>query len=183
LSLDNIKAALPASDEPTREQIDTSLKSLANVINDLRNYIFDLRPQALRDKGLFARLEGLLKELRVNTLLSIQANIDTEINYYLTDLQASHIFHIAHEALSNAARHARAKRITLALTREDVRVILRVEDDGIGFIMPQLDRHGHHGLANIQKRAAILEANLEIDSAPNRGTRLTLTLIGLAEPR
>lgn len=183
LSLDNIKAALPPSNEPILEQIDTSLKSLANVINDLRNYIFDLRPQALRDKGLLARLEGLLKELRVNTLLSIQANLDPEINNYLTDLQASHVFHIAHEALSNAARHARAKRITVSLTREGTQVILRVEDDGIGFIMPLLNNHGHHGVANIQKRATILEADIKIDSAPNRGTRLMLTFNGLAEPR
>lgn len=183
LSLDNIKAALPPSNESILEQIDTSLKSLANVINDLRNYIFDLRPQALRDKGLLARLEGLLKELRVNTLLSIQANLDTEINHYLTDLQASHLFHIAHEALSNAARHARAKRITVSLTRQGTQVILRVEDDGIGFTMPLLNKHGHHGVANIQKRAAILEADLKIDSVPNGGTRLMLTLNGLPEPR
>ncbi|MFN8454217.1 MAG: GAF domain-containing sensor histidine kinase [Anaerolineae bacterium] len=183
LSLDNIKATLPSANEAVREQIDTSLKSLANVINDLRNYIFDLRPQALRDKGLLARMEGLLKELRVNTLLSIQANLDPNINHYLTDLQASHIFHIAHEALSNAARHGRAKRITAFLTREGTQVTLRIEDDGVGFVMPELNHHGHHGLANIQKRAAILEADLKIESAPNRGTRLTLTVNGLTEPR
>ncbi len=183
LSLDNIKAALSPVDEPILEQIDTSLKSLANVINDLRNYIFDLRPQALRDKGLLARLEGLLKELRVNTLLLIQANLDPEINHYLTDLQASHVFHIAHEALSNAARHARAKRIMVSLIREEAQVMLRIEDDGIGFTMPELNNHGHHGLANIQKRAAILEADLKIESAPHKGTRLTLVCNGLAEPR
>jgi signal transduction histidine kinase len=183
LSLDNIKAALPSNSEDIQEQIDVSLKSMASVINDLRNYIFDLRPQALRDKGLFARLDGLIKELRVNTLLAIQAEIDPEVNHYLTDPQASHIFHIAHEALSNAARHAHAKKIKVNLARQGTQVILRIEDDGIGFSMPALQLHGHHGLANIQKRAKILEADLKIGSAPGQGTCITLNVIGLSKPR
>jgi signal transduction histidine kinase len=182
LSMDNIKATLPPQREDIQDQIDASLKSLASVINDLRNYIFDLRPQALRDKGLYARLEGLVKELRVNTLLSIQATIDPEINHYLTDPQASHIFHIAHEALSNAARHAKAKRIAVSLTRENSLITLQIEDNGVGFNMHTLDKHGHHGLGNIQKRAAILGADLKLESAPHQGTHITLTVMGLVKP-
>jgi signal transduction histidine kinase len=179
LSLDNIKATLPPDNEIARTQIDLSLKSLANVINDLRNYIFDLRPQALKNKGLYARLEGLIKELKVNTLLPIQVEIDPDINHYVTDLQASHIFHIAHEALSNAARHARPKKISLGLTQHDSTITLRIEDDGKGFQIPNSVTHGHHGLANIRKRAAILDADLKIESESNLGTRLTLQLNGV----
>lgn len=178
LSLDNIKAALPPSGEELRGQIDVSLKSLAGVITDLRNYIFDLRPHALKTKGLYARLEGLIKELKVNTLLPIQTEIDPNINDYLTDVQASHIFHIAHEALSNAARHAQAKKIWVNLIRQDGTITLQVEDDGIGFQVPAAISHGHHGLANIQKRAVILDAKLNIDSSPDHGTRLTLAVNG-----
>ncbi|MCK6630168.1 MAG: GAF domain-containing sensor histidine kinase [Anaerolineae bacterium] len=181
LTLDNAKALLPAEDEAAREQIDLSLKSLALVINDLRNYIFDLRPQALKSKGLYARLEGLVKELRVNTLLPIQMQIDPDINSYVTDQQASHLFHIAHEALSNAARHARPKRIGVSLTRQDDILTLQVEDDGIGYVLPKTIVHGHHGLANMQKRASILNADLQIETAPNQGTRLTLTLSGISK--
>ncbi len=179
LSLDNIKATLPPENDLARTQIDLSLKSLGNVINDLRNYIFDLRPQALKTKGLYARLEGLIKELKVNTLLPIHVEIDSDINNYVTDLQASQIFHIAHEALSNAARHARPKKINLALIRQGNLLILRVEDDGHGFLVTDSINHGHHGLSNIRKRAAILDADLRIDSAPNQGTRLILQLGGV----
>lgn len=179
LILDNTKALISPANETVRDQIDLSLKSLANVINDLRNYIFDLRPQALKSKGLYARLEGLIKELRVNTLLPIQAEIDPEINDYVNDLQASHIFHIAHEALSNAARHARAKKINLSLTCQADTLTLHIEDDGIGFIPPDNISHGHHGLANIEKRASILNAELSIESLPRQGTTLILKLSGL----
>jgi signal transduction histidine kinase len=178
LSLDNLKASLPPSNMETHEQIDLSLKSLASVISDLRNYIFDLRPQASKTKGLQAQLEGLVKELKVNTLLPIQAEIDQEINACVSELQASHIFHIAHEVLSNAVRHAHAKKVWLRLTCQGDRITLQIEDDGIGFRAPGTIPPGHRGLANIQKRASILGAVLEIDSAPGQGTRLKLTIPG-----
>lgn len=181
LLLDNAKALIPPENEAARDQIDVGLKSMAIIINDLRNYIFDLRPQASKSKGLYARLEGLIKELKVNTLLPIQVEIDPEINNYVTDLQASHIFHIAHEALSNAARHARPKKIALSLTRQDDILTLQVEDDGKGFELPDTVAHGHHGLANMYKRASILNANLHIESTSQHGTRLTLTLAGVSK--
>jgi signal transduction histidine kinase len=180
LTLDNVKALIPPTNQAAREQIDLSLKNLATVITDLRNYIFDLRPQAQKNKGLLARLESLIKEMKVNTLLLIQTEIDPEVNAYVNDLQASHIFHIAHEALSNAARHARAKKIRLSLTRQAETLTLKVEDDGIGFEVPTTISPGHQGLANIKKRASILNARLKIESIPSQGTCLTLTIPGLS---
>ena len=176
LSLDNLKATFAATNQVASEQIDLSLKSLAQVINDIRNYIFDLRPQALKNKGLYARLDGLIKELKVNNLLFIETDIDPNINAYLTYSQASHIFHIAHEALANVARHAKASKIYLGLTKEENTIRLRVEDDGIGFEPSSQINHGHHGLTNIQSRVSQLDAIFNIDSMPQQGTRLTVTL-------
>jgi signal transduction histidine kinase len=177
LSLDNVKASISPTNITAVEQIDISMKSLAAVINDIRNYIFDLRPQALKDKGLYARLQGLIQELKVNTVLIIDADIAPDINTYLSELQTSHVFHIAHEALSNAARHAKARKVSIKLTHENSNVILQVKDDGIGFKVPKNIPHGHRGLGNIQERAATIGANLEIDSDPHDGgTTVTLTL-------
>lgn len=178
LSLDNLKADIPPADEALRAQIDLSLKSLSNVITDIRNYIFDLRPHALRDKGLKARLEGLVRELRVNTTLLIQTEIAPEINAYLSEAQASHTFHICHEALANVARHAKASEVQLSLTRKEEMIILRVEDNGIGFELPPQINPGHHGLANIQTRVAELGATLTLESAPQQGACLTITFKG-----
>lgn len=176
LSLENVKAAIDPQNQDAVAMIDLALKSMAQVITDLRNYIFDLRPQALKDKGLLARLEGLVKELKINTILTIEAAFDPDINAYLNEKQASHIFHIAHEALANVVRHAKARKAHLSLTGNTDHVILKIEDDGVGFEPPTLVNHGHHGLANIQERASLLDADLNIDSRPGQGTRLTLTL-------
>ncbi|GAB4446800.1 MAG: hypothetical protein Kow0031_29430 [Anaerolineae bacterium] len=176
LALDQAKVDIRPTNYAAREQIELSLKSLASVIKDIRNYIFDLRPEALKYQGLRARLEGLIKELRVNTLLPIRVDISHNIDAYLTDMQARHIFHITHEALSNAARHAKANHISLKLSREGSAIMVVVEDDGIGFTMHPQVSPGHHGLANMQSRASQLNATFDIDSTPGKGTRLTLKL-------
>lgn len=176
LALDQAKLDIRPTNYAAREQIEISLKSLASVIKDIRNYIFDLRPEALKYEGLKARLEGLIKELRVNTLLPIKANVAPDVDTFLTETQARHIFHISHEALSNAARHAKANHISYSISREDNKVTVLIEDDGVGFDVHPRITPGHHGLANIQARAAQLDAFFDIDSNPNGGTRLKLVV-------
>jgi signal transduction histidine kinase len=176
LSLDSAKAAISPTNDAARQQIDLSLKSLAQVITDVRNYIFDLRPQALKDKGLYARMQGLLKELQINTTFSIETEFDPNINNYVNESQASHVFHIAHEALANVVRHSKGRKIRVNLTKNDEVINLLIEDDGIGFVPPAKIEHGHRGLANIQKRASFLGATLNIDSVPEQGTRVALIL-------
>jgi signal transduction histidine kinase len=158
-----------------RAQINLSLKSLATVITDLRGYIFDLRPQALNQQGLSTRLAELIQEIQANTSLVIEAEVDPNIGAYLSEQQADHIFHICHEALSNVVRHAKARHIYLGLTQAGDTVSLRVEDDGIGFEPSSPANPGHYGLANLRARVAQLNGVLDLDSAPQQGTRLRVT--------
>lgn len=175
LALDQVKRDIPATNETAIEQIDLSLKSLSNIIQELRSYIFDLRPQAMEHRELKTRLEALFQELENNLRLSVQANISPKLDTMITEEQARHIFHICHEALSNAARHAKANKLFVSLTEKDSLVTLRVEDDGIGFKRPPKINPGHRGLANIQARATRLGALLNIESQPQQGTRVILT--------
>lgn len=174
LALDQAKVDISPASQATREQIDLCLKSLSGVIQDIRNYIFDLRPQALKHQGLKARLEGLIAEVKVNTLLPIQAQIDAGVSDCLNTWQASHIFHICHEALSNAIRHAQPSRISIKLTGDGDLITLVVEDDGIGFELPTAIQPGHRGLGNIKARVAQLGATLKIDSDTRQGTRVSV---------
>ncbi len=188
LSLDNAKVLLTSNDKELIKILDTtlknlgqvndildmSMKNLAQVITDVRNYIFDLRPQALKGKDLETRLYGLIKEMQVNTLLIIDSDIDSQASEQLDSTQASHVFHIVHEALANIVRHAKAHKVSLSLGQNETGIHLRIEDDGIGFDLPTEVEPGHHGLANMYARAALIDAELEIDSAYKKGTRLSL---------
>lgn len=83
-----------------------------------------------------------------------------------------HLLLFCKEALHNARRHGAAKRVMLRLVRTDGALELEIEDDGAGF---EVDRPSDgHGLASMRARAAELRATFAIDSAPGKGTRISL---------
>ena len=86
------------------------------------------------------------------------------------------LFRIAQEALNNVAKHARAVRIEVVMTRDQEGVTLRVADDGQGFD-PQAPRQGMHlGLWSMRERVEQLGGQFEVESAPGQGTKLVITV-------
>jgi signal transduction histidine kinase len=83
---------------------------------------------------------------------------------------------MAEETLRNIERHAMASRTTVTLNTVDgAHLKLSIEDDGVGFD-PEIPRQGHYGIVGLREQAQLIGAQLRIDSAPGRGTRLTVTL-------
>ena len=80
------------------------------------------------------------------------------------------LFRILQEALANAAKHARARRITVALARTDDVISLAVSDDGAGFDAGRLGTSGGLGLVMMRERASQLNGRFEFESAPGHGT-------------
>jgi signal transduction histidine kinase len=87
---------------------------------------------------------------------------------------------IAQEALNNAIRHGRARRIQLELRYERNQVCLRVSDDGCGFDLDLARRPtDHYGLISMQERAEHVNGNIRIETAPGLGTTVeTIVSIG-----
>jgi signal transduction histidine kinase len=88
-------------------------------------------------------------------------------------------FRIVQEAVTNVARHARAARCTVRLTVEGPRLFVDVEDDGVGFgpiVVADTGTRRGLGLLGMRERAAALGGSVAVDSAPRRGTRVSVTL-------
>jgi signal transduction histidine kinase len=83
------------------------------------------------------------------------------------------VYRIAQEALANAARHAGARSIVVALAASDGRLCLEVQDDGCGFD-PAAPRAEALGLVSMEERAQALGGRLELKSAPGAGTTVRL---------
>jgi NarL family two-component system sensor histidine kinase LiaS len=90
------------------------------------------------------------------------------------------VFRMAQEALANIARHARARHVTLRLTRQDDAMRLEISDDGQGFDVAK-DASGM-GLSNLRDRAQALGGAAEITSAPGQGTRVRIAIPLLTPP-
>ncbi len=179
LRLEDAAEQMEESPALVRQQLSRAIDDLNEVIRDIRNYIFDLRPQAAQGTNLRQALADLVEELRVNTLIEAHLQVDGPLPP-LTQEQAMGLFHIAQEALNNVSKHARASMVEVSLARKGRGLILSVADNGVGFDPEASRNKGQHGLRNMLDRARSLAAVLEIDSAAGRGTavRVTLPLAG-----
>jgi PAS domain S-box-containing protein len=141
-----------------------------SAITEMRALIFALRPESLEQEGLVVALERHVASLRAQRAFDVDAQFDTEPELPLDHKEA--LYRIAHEALHNAARHARPRVIRIRLSSSP-EVILEVADDGMGFDA-SAPHPGHLGLTSMRERASLIQSQLSIDSEPGRGTRVTV---------
>lgn len=123
-------------------------------------------------------LTAALKELADSTRRMFERDCELEcpVPIQLRDLSiAVHLYRIAQEAVNNAIRHGKAKRIVIHLTTKDRALILGVEDDGIG--LPSKARKGPGaGLRIMQYRLGMIGGSLEVQRMPNGGTAIVCTV-------
>jgi signal transduction histidine kinase len=82
------------------------------------------------------------------------------------------LFRIAQEAVTNAVRHAHAERVSVLIEERDRRIIMVIEDDGIGLEPGEVEREGRLGLVGMRERIEMLGGNLLVESAPGAGATI-----------
>ena len=145
----------------------------AQALEELRSLIFELRPPDLEHDGLCGALRKHVEVLRRLQATEIELQDDLELDR--DPKRDREVFRIAQEALQNALRHAQASRVVVRLRGENGRLVLEVEDDGVGFDpdAPEL-RSRRLGLTSMEERAHRLGARLRIDSVTGKGTTVHL---------
>ena len=183
LTLEYVTAQLADGDSSgARARLKTAIETLNNTIRDIRSYILDLRPRRFDGNDLIAGLERLLAEFKANTLMAVELNADPLADAALPPETRTALFHIAQEALSNAARHSRAARMEVRLLDQGADVMLSLRDNGRGFQPDQVEHRVGHGLMNMQDRAAALGGQLVIESPLGQGTDVQVTVPKRAQP-
>ena len=155
-------------------------KELDRAITEVQRISSNLRPSVLDDFGLVTALRMLCKDFE--KLHAIRTSfreahappgpVDTNIEIAL--------YRIAQEALSNTAKHSHAGTATVHLERQDTSIQLTVCDNGTGFeeTDPARARDEGHGmgLMSMRERSELLGGTFRIESAPGKGTTVTVTL-------
>ena len=167
--------ALESRADPTHlgPRLSDMCTAVSHTIEQVRDLSHRLRPPALEELGLEVALSAL-----VDDMVS-QAGLEAEFRSSLggqrlpPDVETT-IYRIAQEALTNALRHSRARKVSIELKGRGHMVHFAVEDDGVGFDADATVRDGrdHLGLASIQERAEILGGSVVVHSAPDAGTCL-----------
>ncbi len=178
LSLDDVPDLVAEDPDEARRRVDEAIDALHAVIRDIRNFIFGLRPVLLESGNLADGLEHLATELRRNGGVAVTVAVD-DPGQRLASLPietVAELLAVVRETLSNTARHARASLTTVTLSTAGGALRLEIADDGRGFDPGRGAERGHHGLANMRARVESLGGQFDVESMPEAGTRIIVTL-------
>lgn len=147
--------------------IDTTMKSIRSIMNNLRPPVLDL--------GLHAAIEWQVRQFEQRNGIKCDL-VMNEDGLTLQDAQATAIFRILQESLTNIGRHAHANHVEIALTIARDRLLLTVRDNGVGMYPGDRRKPRSFGLVGIQERVKMLNGELTIDSRLGKGTVLQLSV-------
>jgi signal transduction histidine kinase len=142
---------------------------------EVRRSVWNLRSVKLEEATLPEALQQLGKALADSHGPKVEVRCEGK-PVHVPPGVASHLFRIAQEGVTNALKHAQARRIEISLEFKPEAVELCVNDDGCGFDPLAASGNGHFGLLGLKERARALDAELALDSKPGQGTRLRLTV-------
>jgi len=153
--------------ETALEYIDTTMKSIRSIMNNLRPAVLDLGLQAAIEWQVsqFERRNGVICEVAMN-----------DEGYKVPEAEATAAFRILQESLNNIGRHARANYVRIEVCIEKERLVMVVKDDGVGMYPGDRRKAHRFGLLGMEERITMLGGELDIDSAPGKGTVLRIAI-------
>ncbi|MBN1263923.1 MAG: PAS domain S-box protein [Anaerolineales bacterium] len=171
-----IAEVLPNLWEKNPVQARRSLKDLRRLtrgaLAEMRSMLAELRPSTLIDTELGELLHQLSNAFTGRTSIPIEVTVHGE-GSLPAEVQVA-VYRICQEGLSNITKHARASQVRLNLRLSPEGLELQLDDNGRGFVSPELTPSGHYGLSMMRERAAAVGAVLTVNSKPGQGTEILL---------
>jgi signal transduction histidine kinase len=166
LQLQAVRAAVPAGLDELNAELGRVLAGLTNALEELRTYARGMHPAILTENGLAPALGALARRSPVPVALDLPAGPRLPEQAEIT------LYYVASEALANAAKHAAASAVRVAVDVAGGTVRLSVSDDGVGGADPARGS----GLVGLTDRVAAAGGTLTVHSRPGQGTRLVARL-------
>jgi len=172
-------AQLSTEDAELLGKLQEMQRMAEQMVADLRRLTRDLRPIYLEDLGLTPALDMLARDSSRSLAIPVTFETQGQVRRLSPEVELA-FYRMAQEGLSNVARHAQAGSARLCLNFGAETITLTVEDDGVGFDVPESPAEmapaGHYGLLGVQERAEAIGARLALAAAPGSGTRLQVSL-------
>ncbi len=165
--------------QEARERIAETRALAHSTLRAIRNLSIDLRPSALDDLGLLPALRWYVKEYQRKCSIEVEFQA-TGFKERLPAEMETALYRIVQESLTNTAKHANARRVTIMLKEDSNTIYARIADDGRGFDYEALLKTPNQelglGLAGMHERAVLLDGALIIHSAPGQGTTIEVNI-------
>ena len=175
LQLEQLKQSLPANH--TIKDLESVIEKTNQMMSDMRAMSYELSPPILYELGLEAALEWIVDEMNSLQTVTITFTDDGQVKPLEETIKVL-LFQAVRELLNNVTRHAKAKNVMMSVARDNAMAVIQVNDDGIGFEASKVDASEENakgfGLYSIKERLRYIGGDLLIESAVNRGSRITL---------
>jgi signal transduction histidine kinase len=174
VSLDLRRASQAGEAGKKDELVGRALSGTESLLDRIHEISARVRPALLDDLGLKDAVQSLLSEFEQRT--GILAKTELRLNGHdVPAVVRDNIYRILQEALTNVSRHAQATEIFVELTVEGQKLELNVRDPGVGFSPESLDGK-RLGILGMRERAELLDGTFALQSAPEKGTEITVTI-------
>jgi hypothetical protein len=170
-----VRASEGGADPALGKRLDRMEAQIVVTIAAMRRIAADLRPLSLDDLGLIAAVETLAQtfERRSGVLVRLAVS-DPDLR--VAPLQATAIYRIVQESLTNIAKHANAANVDILIARNGDTLTVTVSDDGVGFPSGAARKPHSYGLLGIRERAYLLKGEASVKSEPGKGTTVSVAL-------
>jgi two-component system, NarL family, sensor histidine kinase UhpB len=158
---------------PDEADLEEAREGARRSLDDVRRIARDLRPDTLAELGLASALNALATRFTNQCGVVVDRHLDSDLPALDEDVEVV-VYRVAQEALTNVARHADARRVTLELSHAGDAVTLIVDDDGRG--VPSYVGSDARGITGMRERALLVHGRLWVGSGPAQGTRVRLEI-------
>ena len=177
----NLEGITPTSAPHMKKRIKDTKELMKSVIKEVRRVSFNLAPSSLVDFGITPALKKISQEVSALTSTKVLFENRTGFINRLDKIVETNLYRIVQEAVNNCIKYSEASEIKISIEHTYNQLMVSVEDNGKGFEKEKLEKAGHfgasgHGIFNMKERAAYINAQFDVDTKLNRGTKITLTL-------
>ena len=162
------------SPKEAKKAYKTAMELVRQAHSESRRLISEVRPPVIDEDGIETAISHLVHEQRRHGGPTIKFDSDVQFGR-LPSILENAIYRIVQEALTNACKHSKSKKVTVSMIQEGQDVRLEVRDWGIGF-HPESVEEGHFGLESIRQRVRLLGGRLAIETAPGSGTLIRVVV-------
>ena len=175
LTAESSRILLKRDPNQVEPQLDRLNELAQGALEEMRTLILELRSAAVAQDGLIPALHKHVDSLKQRDGLVVELNIHGDSS--IGSEQEEGLFRIVQESLNNVSKHARVDKALVTLQQTNGRVVLAVEDQGVGFDVSEVPLGEEHmGLTSIRERTEMLKGNLKVESSPGKGTRITVDI-------
>lgn len=175
MDLSYLAKKLPPEPSSLRTKVDHMLTFVDKTIQSVKRITMDLRPGLLDHLGLVAAMEWQADEFQGRTGIRCSLMVEPD-DIILRPDQATSVFRIFQEALTNVARHSQATEVRTSLIAKEGILEMTVRDNGIGITEEQIQSAKSYGLMGIKERAYFCGGRADISGKKGEGTTVVISI-------